>query len=336
MNNPNFSNYSISVETLIKSNDYRSVLVGLMAASGLDSASLLNLLVFKKAIPPHILLYCQQLHYQNQPLQQRLTLTDSQLVLNAISSLRKNNQAIDFSHCLTGEEINFAVAEFTADMLISVDLPGDLDLVRQYEDLLPLLFTQRDLQTQSSTNTASEKPNRRGNLQESLSQLTFAIDNLTDILSVNKSIPTNRANSLGSPALSYLSDDLPTSNSYSQKNNQQNISSPPKTKTTTSKPDHYSPEHSEELRAKINAAIDIIEAHNNEPGRNQIDKWMINKAILRRLAKSGQYAVNEVFAERSLEINEHNKLHDLTHKRKPKEKDYLYLLDLVEQNIDKD
>ena len=51
--------FLISIQTLIDSDDYKCVLVGLMASTGLDAASLLKLLVFKEAAAPHLILYCQ-------------------------------------------------------------------------------------------------------------------------------------------------------------------------------------------------------------------------------------------------------------------------------------
>ena len=133
-----------SIQTLIDIDDYRSVLVGLMASTGLDAASLLKLLVFKEAAAFHLILYCQQLHPPHQPLQQLLTLVDAEVVINAIARLRRDTNAIDFAHCLTGEEINQQVQRFTPDILRSVGLSSALDLKAQYQDLIPLLLKESD------------------------------------------------------------------------------------------------------------------------------------------------------------------------------------------------
>jgi hypothetical protein len=140
-----------SIQTLIDSNDYKCVLVGLMASTGLDAASLLKLLVFKEAAAPHLILYCQQLHPSHQPLQQLLTLLDSEVVLKAIAQIRRDRDAIDFAHCLTGGEINHEVQQFTPDVLSSVGLPTHLDLRKQYHALIPLLLTENIGASRSSS-----------------------------------------------------------------------------------------------------------------------------------------------------------------------------------------
>ncbi len=104
------SEFLTHIATLILSDDYQSLLVGLMAATGLDAASLLKLLVFKQAAAPHLILYCHQLHPAHQPLQQLITLLPAADVLAALERLRCHREAIDFAHRRTGEEINTEVA----------------------------------------------------------------------------------------------------------------------------------------------------------------------------------------------------------------------------------
>ena len=138
----NFPKFLAIIKTLIESDDYQHLVVGLMAATGLDAASLLKLLVFKEAAAPHLILYCQQLHPSHQPLQQLLTLLDADEVLDAIARLRRDRDAIDFAHRLTGEEINQAVQHFTPDVLESIGLRSDLNLSQQYRDLIPLVLKE--------------------------------------------------------------------------------------------------------------------------------------------------------------------------------------------------
>ena len=141
------------ITSLINRDDYQSLLVGLMAATGLDAASLLKLLVFKQASAPHLILYCHQLHPPHQPLQQLITLLPAADVLEAISHLRRHRDALDFAHRLTGSEINTQVAEFTPTVLTSIGLDSHLNLSQQYTELIPLLLKESitgDDQTQST------------------------------------------------------------------------------------------------------------------------------------------------------------------------------------------
>jgi hypothetical protein len=144
-----FSEFVTRVRTLIESDDYRFLLVGLMAVTGLDAASLLKLLVFKQAAAPHLILYCQQLHPSDRPLQQLLTLLNADEVIEAISKLRRHPEAIDFAHRLTGSELNSQVSDFIPDVLRSLGLSENLDLVGQYQDLIPLLL-QENISDRSS------------------------------------------------------------------------------------------------------------------------------------------------------------------------------------------
>ena len=155
-NDANAANFLTRIRSLIDSDDYQYLLVGLMATTGRDAASLLKLLVFKRAAATHLILYCPQLHPPHQPLLQLLTLLNADDVMNAIASLRRNPDAIDFAHRLTGEEINHQVNQFIPDLLDRFGLPKDLNLQQQYQDLIPQLLKsdKRDRSTTSfSTDT---------------------------------------------------------------------------------------------------------------------------------------------------------------------------------------
>ena len=128
------------IATLILSDSYQHLLVGLMAATGLDAASLLKLLVFKQAAAPHLILYCHQLHPAHQPLQQLITLLPAADVLAALERLRCHREAIDFAHRRTGEEINTEVTEIAPTVLARIGLSQDLNLRQQYTELIPLLL----------------------------------------------------------------------------------------------------------------------------------------------------------------------------------------------------
>lgn len=145
-----------SIQTLIDSDDYKCVLVGLMASTGLDAASLLKLLVFKEAAAPHLILYCQQLHPSHQPFQQLLTLLDSEVVLRAISQIRRDRDAIDFASSKTMDEINQEVQRFIPNILESVALSPHLDLRTQYHALIPLLFKEENIDDYPSSLPVSE------------------------------------------------------------------------------------------------------------------------------------------------------------------------------------
>ena len=136
------SEFLTPIQTLIDSDDYRSVLVGLMASTGLDAASLLKLLVFKEAAAPHLILYCQQLHSPHQSFQQLLTLLNSEIIMEAIANLRRDRNAVDFASSKTMDEINQEVQLFTPNVLESVGLSPNLDLRGQYHDLIPLLLKE--------------------------------------------------------------------------------------------------------------------------------------------------------------------------------------------------
>ena len=145
-----------SIQTLIDSDDYKCVLVGLMASTGLDAASLLKLLVFKETAAPHLILYCQQLHPSHQPLQQLLTLLDSEVVLRAISQIRRDRDAIDFASSKTMDEINQEIQRFIPNILESVALSPHLNLKTQYHDLIPLLFKEENIDDYPSSLPVSE------------------------------------------------------------------------------------------------------------------------------------------------------------------------------------
>ena len=145
------SEFLIPIQTLIDSDDYRFVLVGLMASTGLDAASLLKLLVFKEAAAPHLILYCQQLHSPHQSFQQLLTLLNSEIVFKAIAHLRRDRNAIDFASSKTMDEINREVQQFIPDLLKSVGLSPHLDLRTQYHALIPLLFKEESIDDYSSS-----------------------------------------------------------------------------------------------------------------------------------------------------------------------------------------
>ena len=128
------------ITALINSDDYQHLLVGLMAATGLDAASLLKLLVFKEVAAPHLILYCQQLHSPLQPFHQLITLLPAEAILSAISRLRRHPDALDFAHQRTGSEITAEVAQFIPSVLSSVGLDSHLILPQHYQSLVPLLF----------------------------------------------------------------------------------------------------------------------------------------------------------------------------------------------------
>ncbi len=137
---PNSGDFLRCITTLINSDDYQHLLVGLMAATGLDAASLLKLLVFKQVAAPHLILYCQQLHSPLQPFHQLITLLPAEAILSAISRLRRHPDALDFAHQRTGSEIQAEVAQFIPSALSSVGLDSRLDLQQNYQSLLPLLL----------------------------------------------------------------------------------------------------------------------------------------------------------------------------------------------------
>ena len=130
------------INNLINSNDYQHLLIGLIGATGLDAVSLLKLLVFKRTAGSHLILYCQQLHPPHQSLQQLFTLLNADDVLKALVRLRLHPDAINFAHRLTGEEINCQVDEFIPDVLKNTGLKNYLDLVGQYQELIPFVLKE--------------------------------------------------------------------------------------------------------------------------------------------------------------------------------------------------
>ncbi len=154
------------ITTLINRDDYQSLLVGLMAATGLDAASLLKLLVFKQATAPHLILYCHQLHPPHQPLQQLITLLPATDVLEAIDRLRRHHEAINFAHRLTGSEINTHVAEFTPTVLTNIGLNSSLNLSQQYTELIPLLLKESITGDNEPQSTLSLSPDTQHQLAQ--------------------------------------------------------------------------------------------------------------------------------------------------------------------------
>ena len=137
-----YTDFLTLINNLINSDDYQHLLVGLIGATGLDAVSLLKLLVFKRTAGSHLILYCQQLHPPHQSLQQLLTLLNADDVLKALVRLRLHPDAINFAHRLTGEEINCQVDEFIADVLKNTSFKNYLDLVGQYQELIPFVLKE--------------------------------------------------------------------------------------------------------------------------------------------------------------------------------------------------
>ncbi len=183
------------ITTLINSDDYQHLLVGLMAATGLDAVSLLKLLVFKNAAAPHLILYCQQLHPSHQPKKQLLTLLPAPDVLEALWSLRRHRDAIDFAHTLTATEINAEVAKFTPTVLESVGLTPNLNLQHHYFQLLPLLFQHnftRDAGEPSTFSLSTQTQQKLAHWQQhfSAADVDDTLAQLMDLASYAKKSPT--------------------------------------------------------------------------------------------------------------------------------------------------
>ncbi len=183
------------ITTLINSDDYQHLLVGLMAATGLDAVSLLKLLVFKNAAAPHLILYCQQLHPSHQPKQQLLTLLPAPDVLEALWSLRRHRDAIDFAHTRTATEINAEVAKFTPTVLESVGLTPNLNLQHHYFQLLPLLFQHnftRDAGEPSTFSLSTQTQQKLAHWQQhfSAADVDDTLAQLMDLASEAKKSPT--------------------------------------------------------------------------------------------------------------------------------------------------
>ncbi len=183
------------ITTLINRDDYQHLLVGLMAATGLDAASLLKLLVFKNAAAPHLILYCQQLHPSHQPKKQLLTLLPAPDVLEALWSLRRHRDAIDFAHTRTATEINAEVAKFTPTVLESVGLTPNLNLQHHYFQLLPLLFQHnftRDAGEPSTFSLSTQTQQKLAHWQQhfSAADVDDTLAQLMDLASEAKKSPT--------------------------------------------------------------------------------------------------------------------------------------------------
>jgi hypothetical protein len=350
-----FSTFLTMIHTLIDSDDYRHLLVGLMANSGLDAASLLKLLVFKKAAAPHLILYSQQLHPPHQPLQQLLTLGNATHFLDAIARLRHHPDAIDFAHRLTGSEINSAVAQFIPDLLQSSGLQGDLDLARQYQDFLPLLFTENlgDLsqtaksdhevlpsadrsvpgKSNESLSLASLSPDTSSSLDSSLapnshpwliiSRLTETISNLSDRLMQQNERLIELQFSAASP--SSLS---PGTTHFSPKdpNKEQHLSEKnltPSREIPLSNLENLKSLSSEELRtsrARGVAAEKLRRALDavityNQQQPDSQSRWRINTRVLQQLTGCFNAHVKTFVQQHQQLINDHNQHFGLTSSR---------------------
>ena len=205
------------ITTLINSDDYQHLLVGLMAATGLDAVSLLKLLVFKNAAAPHLILYCQQLHPSHQPKKQLLTLLPAPDVLEALWSLRRHPDAIDFAHTRTGTEINAEVANFIPTVLESVGLTPNLNLQHHYLQLLPLLFQHNFTTSAPPPSTLSLSDHTQHQLTHwqqhfSAADLDDTLTQLMDLASLAQKSPTPTPDSTTEPSLKQpLSSPSPTS-----------------------------------------------------------------------------------------------------------------------------
>jgi hypothetical protein len=316
------SSYLKAIETLIRHDDYRYILVGLMAASGLNATSLLKLLVFKQAAATNLILYCQQLHPSYLPLQQLLVLVDSQLFMNTIGNLRRNRDAINFSYPLSVEEIDRAVANLIPDILDSVGLPKGLDLLQQYQDFLPSLFGNlhdgaKDVSVSDGLIPLRVLVEEVNTQQASISSLTRAIEKLITLAAPSRHYPAGEIVRLQNSSSLLLSDN---------NSSRQLISSLPDRQVQTQGDPHSSsidrkekgnqkkftlPSKHSRLREKIDRYVDAVMAYNNTPNRPHEDKWMISITLLKELAGCGQSAVYVVYNARKDEIEAHNRLHQL-------------------------
>ncbi|MEQ8463996.1 protelomerase family protein [Coleofasciculus sp. E1-EBD-02] len=75
---------------------------------------------------------------------------------------------------------------------------------------------------------------------------------------------------------------------------------------------------SEASEAYVNRAIDAIMDFNNDPNRQEQDKWFIGVSPLKKITKRNQALIERVLQQREADLNQHHAQHQLTPKHNSK------------------
>jgi outer membrane murein-binding lipoprotein Lpp len=133
----NEPNYLKVVIDLLESENIWAKVTGLVAVTGLMPNLLLQQLFFKEVKANNLILYRDQLHSLNTPLNRLVTLVDAQIVMETIVLLRASEEIQSIKLHKTGNEFNACVSGYAKEYLITMGVDSFNELVEQYLSFLP-------------------------------------------------------------------------------------------------------------------------------------------------------------------------------------------------------
>jgi hypothetical protein len=121
---------------LLQSEQLWAKVTGLIAVTGLLPNLLLHQLIFKEIKNDRTILYRDQVHSLNQPLNRLVTLFDAQNVMATIAQLRELPEIQSLTQTKTGNEFNAYVARQVKEHLTVLDVDSFDQLIERYQSFL--------------------------------------------------------------------------------------------------------------------------------------------------------------------------------------------------------
>jgi hypothetical protein len=134
MDEPNFLKVAVD---LLENDDLWAKVTGLVAVTGLMPNLLLHQLIFKDVNDDRLILYRDQVHSLNQPLNRLVTLVDALSVMKAIVQLRAKGEIQQQKRTKTGNEFNAYATEQVKEYLTVLGVDSFEQLVEQYQSFIP-------------------------------------------------------------------------------------------------------------------------------------------------------------------------------------------------------
>jgi phosphotransferase system HPr-like phosphotransfer protein len=134
MDKPNYLKVAVD---LLESHELWAKITGLVAVTGLMPNLLLHQLIFKEVKDDRTILYRDQVHSLNQPLNRLVTLVDALSVMKAIVQLRAKGEIQQQKRTKTGNEFNAYVAQQVKEYLTVLGVDSFEQLVEQYQSFIP-------------------------------------------------------------------------------------------------------------------------------------------------------------------------------------------------------
>jgi hypothetical protein len=205
---------------------------------------------------------------------------------------RDRTRLASFSETLntSNQKDTFSIVLKLAD--ITLRLAQQLDVEPQY---IEQTISQRFQEHQESSPAASDDLH---NQPEETTE-TVSVDAITQLTA----------------AITRLTDHLEQPAPAAKTSPPQPATAPPFPSSTQREPKQRSSEASE---AYVNRAIDTLKDFNNEPNRQEQDKWFIGVSPLKKITKRNQALIERVLQQREADLNQHHAQHQLTPKHNSK------------------